>query len=95
MCGQSAANAAGSVPPMTKSKNRPDGAATSPGSAPTASSSTTTAGSVGPSGSDPSRLRTNSSADALAFTFRFGIPSSQPERMRVSPVQRRPGVVQL
>ena len=48
---QSTASAAGWVPPMTKPKNRPPGIAVRPGSQAAASSSTTAAGSVGPSGS--------------------------------------------
>ena len=47
---QSAAIAAGWVPPMTNPKNRPDGIAVSPGSHAFASRSMTSAGSVGPSG---------------------------------------------
>jgi hypothetical protein len=48
---QSAASAAGCVPPITHPKNRPDGIAISPGSTAAASSSTTWSAGVGPSGS--------------------------------------------
>jgi len=75
MCGQSAANAAGSVSPMMKPKNRPDGVAPSPGSAATrVRHHHRWVGRAGP-GSGPSRLPISSSADAVAFIFRFGIPS--------------------
>src|ERR671916_136802 len=50
---QSAARAAGSTPPITQPKNRPDGMATTPGSAPAMSASTTSSGSLPTSGSGP------------------------------------------
>ena len=47
---QSAASAAGCVPPITIPKKRPDGIAVSPGSLAVARCSITSAGSCGPSG---------------------------------------------
>ena len=52
---QSAASEAGSAPPITNPKYRPDPIAVMPGSPERASSSTTAAGSDGPSGTGSSR----------------------------------------
>ena len=63
---QSAAIAAGWVPPMTQPKNRPDGIPTSPGSIPAASWSTTVSGAVGPAGRGPPSTAARVSASARA-----------------------------
>ena len=74
---QSAARAAGRVPPMTHPKNRPEGIAIRPGSMVSARRSTTSTGSVGPSGrSVPNALRMPSIPDC-GGTFRSGSDVSQ------------------
>ena len=74
---QSAASAAGWVPPMTNPKNRPDGIAVSPGSHASASRSMTSTGSVGPSGrSRPSRS-TSSATGVRGGTSRSARLASQ------------------
>src|SRR5215207_4480895 len=73
---QSAARPAGSVPPMTHPKNRPDAIAISPGSAVAASSSTTAAGSVPRSGSGPPNSLSSSSAVARGPIGRSSIDDS-------------------
>ena len=72
---QSAARAAGSVPPMTHPKKRPDAIAISPGSAAAASASTTAAGSLGPSGIVSPNAARNSSAARAGATGRPGTES--------------------
>src|SRR5919107_4332302 len=74
---QSAASAAGCVPPMTMPKNRPDGIAVRPGSHACVSRSTTLAGSVGPSGRSVPSAATTSSADTCGGTGRSWSESSQ------------------
>ena len=73
---QSAASAAGRVPPITQPKNRPDGIAIRPGSASAASSSITAAGSVGPSGSGAEKSSVSSSAVRRGPTGRVGTDAS-------------------
>jgi hypothetical protein len=75
---QSTASAAGCVPPMTNPKNRPPGVAVSPGSHASASSSTTAAGSVGPSWRRRSRRPSISSAVMAGGTGRAARESSHP-----------------
>ena len=65
-----AATAAGSAPPMTKPKKRPDGIAMIPGSAASISSATTCAGSAPCSGRGPPSAALNSSIDAGGDTGR-------------------------
>ena len=79
---QSAAMAAGCVPPMTNPKNRPDGIAVSPGSTAWASMSTTATGSVGPSGSSAPRAATTSASEAVGGTARSGRVPSHLRRAR-------------
>ena len=74
---QSAASAAGSVPPMTHPKNRPDGIAISPGSVARASWSTTAVGAVGPSGSGPPTAASTDSTDSAGGTGRASSDPSQ------------------
>jgi hypothetical protein len=81
---QSAASAAGSVPPMTQPKNRPDGIAISPGSTSPASRSTTSAGSVGPSGSGVARPAASSSGVSLGRIGRSGSEASQDRACRAA-----------
>ncbi len=75
---QSAASAAGWLPPITKPKKRPDGIATRPGSTAPASRSTTSAAADGPSGSTRPSASATSSAPARAGTGRSERLSSQP-----------------
>ena len=74
---QSAASAAGSVPPITQPKNRPDGIAIRPSSTPSASRSTAAAGSLGPSGMVSPKALTSSSAPRRGGIGRSGIEASQ------------------
>ncbi len=74
---QSAASAAGWVPPITNPKNRPDGMAVSPGSHAPASRSTTSTASSGPSGSAAPSAAFTSSIDAVAGTPRSSSEASQ------------------
>ena len=85
---QSAASAAGSVPPMTHPKNRPDWIAISPGSAPRAICSTTAVGAVGPSGSGPPTSASTASTDSAGGTARV---SSEPSQSRASSCARARG----
>jgi hypothetical protein len=79
---QSVASAAGWEPPITNPKNRPLGMAVSPGVQASASSCTTTAGSLGASGrSGPSRS-TTSAAVAWGGTGRSVRESSQADAAR-------------
>ena len=73
---QSAASAAGRVPPITQPKNRPDGIDISPGSAISASSSITAAGSVGCSGNGAANRARSSSAVARGPTGLVGTDAS-------------------
>ena len=72
---QSAARAAGSVPPMTKPKYRGEPIAVTPGSASATSSSSTTRGSVGPSGSARGRAASAAALSRSARTGRSGSDS--------------------
>ena len=74
---QSAASAAGSVPPMTHPKNRPDWIAISPGSVARAICSTTAVGAVGPSGSGPPTAASTVSTDSAGGTGRASSDPSQ------------------
>jgi hypothetical protein len=74
---QSAPSAAGSVPPITQPKNRPEGIAIRPGSMRSASRSMTAAGSVGPSGRSPPSAATMSSQLLLGGTVLLGTSLSQ------------------
>ena len=74
---QSAASAAGSVPPITQPKNRPDGIAMQARLDPPASRSTTSAGSVPASGSGPPNTARSPSAVARGGTGRSASEPSQ------------------
>ena len=74
---QSAASAAGSVPPMTHPKNRPDWIAISPGSVARAICSTTAVGAVGPCGSGPPTSASTVSTDSAGGT---DLSSSDPSQ---------------
>ena len=74
---QSAARAAGCVPPITIPKNRPDGIAVRPGSQALASRSITSLAGVGPAGSSVPSALTTSAAEARGGTGRVGRLSSQ------------------
>jgi hypothetical protein len=76
---QSAASAAGRVPPMTHPKNRPDWIAMSPGSTVRTMSSTTSVGSLGASGSPPSSAARSGSTSVCGPT---GRRSSDPSHSR-------------
>ena len=84
---QSAPSAAGSVPPITQPKNRPDAIAISAGSTLRASRSMTSAGSVGPSGSSPPSAATTWSAVACGGTGAPGYVGQPLPGMRRCPVQ--------
>jgi hypothetical protein len=79
---QSAASAAGWVPPMTKPKNRPDGIALSPGSQAATSRSTTSAALVGPSASSCPSAAATSATEAWPGTGRLSSEVSQSRAWR-------------
>jgi hypothetical protein len=81
---QSAPSAAGSVPPMTQPKNRPDGIAIRPGSTSPASRSTTFAGSVGPSGNGSASSAASSSAVTRGGIGRSGSEASHERACRAA-----------
>jgi hypothetical protein len=69
---------------MTQPKNFPDPIAIRPGSASSASSSTTWTGSVGPSGSGFAKPAASSSAVTLGRTLRSGTDASQARACRAA-----------
>ncbi len=73
---QSDARAAGSVPPITQPKNRPDAIAIRPGSIALPSASTTSTGSVGPSCNGPPKTCAIASASDAGGTGRSGTEPS-------------------
>ena len=88
---QSAASAAGTLPPMTNPKKRGPAVAMRPPSALAARASTTSTGSSPDSGSGPPNRRRSSSSGTVGATGRSGRPATKARAMLGGPLERGVG----